>query len=128
MELTYRSSALIEDLAPGECTVHRASVAQGGRWWLLWMRVYREDRAGVLTCIAVPVAPHGSYTEGGPGGRTWGLMPAGGGRWQVSPSVDAKVSGEKLPGFAENNGRSLWHQTPALVGVPDGEAWQAATP
>lgn len=128
MELAYRSSAPVEDLKPGECTVHRAADSHGGRWWMLWIYVYREDRAGELVDLAVPVAPNGGYNEGGPGGRTWGLSNVGGGRWQVSPSIDVKASRKAVPGFAQDPERSMWHQTPALVGVPDGEVWQTATP
>jgi hypothetical protein len=126
MDLAYRSFVLVEDLRPGECTVHQAKSVDGTRWWLLWLHVYREDRAGALINLAVPVAPHASYTETGPGGRTWGLAPAGPGRWAVSPSVDAKGANEFVPGHAQDARRSIWHQTPTLVDVPNGEAWQAA--
>jgi hypothetical protein len=128
MDLAYRSFVLVEDLQPGECTVHRAKSADGANWWLLWMHVYRQDRPGVLIDLAVPVAPHASYTETGPGGRTWGLAPAGSGRWLVSPSVDAKSEKDPVPGHAQDTRPSIWHKNPVLVGVPDGEAWQTATP
>jgi hypothetical protein len=128
MELAYRSSALIEDLQPGECTVHRASVPGGKAWWLLWVRVYREDRAGQTATIAVAVNPNGPYAEDGPGGRTWGLRPAGPGRWRVDPSIDAKGERSAVPGFLQHPAPSIWHQTPTLVGVPTGEAWQSVAP
>lgn len=128
MELSYRSFVAVEDLQPGECTVHRAADADGRRWWLLWAYVYREDRAGALIDLAVPVNPNGPYLDQGLGGRTWSLMSAGAGRWQLAPSVDAKVTGAKHPGFAQDTSMSLWHQTPTLVDVPEGEAWQVSAP
>jgi hypothetical protein len=130
MELAYRSFVLVEDLRPGECTIHRASDASGKRWWLLWFHVYREDRAGERIDLAVPVNPNGSYLEQGPGGRTWGLMPAGNGRWQVAPSIDSKDGSTvfSVPGFHDHPARSVWHQTPVLVAVADGEPWQTQSP
>jgi len=128
MELAYRPSALIEDLQPSECTIHRAGLSDGRRWWLLWFCVYREDRAGQTVTIAVPVNPNGPYVEAGPGGRTWGLRPAGPGRWQVNPSIDAKGERTAVPGFLQHPAPSIWHQTPAIVDVPADEAWQSATP
>ena len=79
----------------------------------------------------MPVAPNGSFTESGPGGRTWGLTSAGNGRWIVSPSVNAKASGTVkliIPGHAQNPLPSIWHKNPVLVGVSDGEEWQTAAP
>jgi hypothetical protein len=128
MELAYRSFALIEDLKPGECTIHRAGLSDGRKWWLLWMCVYREDRAGQTVIVGVPVSPNGRYAEDGPGGRTWGLRPAAPGRWQIDPSIDAKGDRSTVPGFLNHPAPSIWHQTPALIEVPDGEAWQTAAP
>ena len=127
MDLTYRPHATIEDLAPGECTMRRTG-ADGKRWWTLWMNVYREDQPGTLIDIAVPVTPNGTYAENGPGGRTWGLTNNGGGRWAVSPSVDAKSRVELVPGHAQDPRPSIWHQNPVMVDVPDGEEWQSAAP
>lgn len=128
MELAYRSSALVEDLKPGECTIHRAGLSDVKRWWLLWFCVYREDRAAHTVTLAVPVNPNGPYVEAGPGGRTWGLRRSGADRWQVEPSVDAKGDRSAVPGFLNHPAPSIWHQTPALVEVPAGEAWQTAMP
>jgi hypothetical protein len=128
VELSYRSFVPVEDLESGQCTVHRAADSHGARWWLLWFRVPREDRPGELVDLAVPVAPNGSYAEKGAGGRTWGLASVGAGRWQVAPSVDVKVDRKAVPGHAQDPARTMWHQTPTLVGVPDGEAWQTAAP
>jgi hypothetical protein len=75
MELRYRSHVAIEDLAPGECTVHAARNSAAVRWWNLWFYVPRETD-GELEAFVVPVIPNGSYTETGPGGRSWGLARA----------------------------------------------------
>lgn len=128
MNLTYRAHALIEDLQPGECTVHRAGLATGARWWNLWFYVARETD-GVLEDYVVPINPGGGYVENGPGGRTWGLTKTAAGIWQVSPSIDVKQdSRDSHPGTSSPQGRSAWHQTPAIVGVPDGEPWQSGAP
>ncbi len=120
MTLTYKPHALIEDLALGECTVHRASNASAARWWLLWFYVARETD-GQPETFCVPVAPNDSYSESGPGGRTWGLTNVGSNRWQVAPSINVLNNGESVNG--EHSLPSLWHQTPQIVGVPDSENW-----
>lgn len=75
--------------------------------------------------MAVPVNPDGPYVEVGPSGRrTWGLARVGAGVWQVNPSVD--VVGAKRPDGTREP--SLWHQTPRIVGVPDGERWTTGPP
>ena len=82
---------------------------------------------GELVDLAVPVNPNGTYVEHGPGGRTWGLTRVGGGRWQVNPSIDVKQGPDApvfAPGAEARSSGTIWHQTPVLVGVPDGEAWQ----
>lgn len=124
MILRYQAHARIEDLAIGECTVHPCAAATGARWWLLWFRVEREDN-GQPDDFAVPIAPNGSFTEGGPGGRTWGLSPTGGGVWQVSPSINV-TAGEVVAGAHPMP--SIWHQTPQIGGVPNTERWTGAAP
>lgn len=131
MNLQYRSKVAVEDSALGECTIHRAATADGKRWWNLWFYVARETD-GVPADFVVPVNPSGPFIMG-PGGRTWGLVQTGPGVWQVSPSINvlgdarahAAFAGEEpAPGDAP----SLWHQTPTIVGVPDGEVWMSGAP
>lgn len=124
MELKYRGHVNVEELQPGECTIHRAK--DGPKvWWNLWWYVPRETD-GQLEAFVVPVIPGGPYTEAGPGGRSWGLTRSGPGRWQIAPSInvlDDAGARRVVAGFAPT-GRSLWHQTPAIVDVPEGESWQ----
>lgn len=131
-ELKYRSFVAVEELQPNECTIHRATNAEKTRrYWLLWFYVPRETD-GVLEAFAVPVAPRGVYTESGPGGRTWGLNWIEGVKWMVSPSInvlDHKDARLVLAG-AQPVGKSVWHQTPMIIGVPLDEVWTkpGATP
>jgi hypothetical protein len=130
MNLVYKEQARIEDLAPNTCTVHRAGTADGKRWWLLWLYVYRDDRLGELIDLAVPVNPNGTFVENGPGGRTWGLVNIGGGVWQISPSVNVIGQGDARilhPG-EHPSAPSIWHQTPTMVGVPGTENWSVQSP
>jgi hypothetical protein len=123
--LQYHSSALIESLPLGHCTIHRAR--DGAKtWWNLWIHVTRTND-GAPDVFVVPVIPNGDYTENGPGGRSWGLKKTGPGEWQVSPSINVLKDNDKtvvVTGLAPES-ISLWHQTPSLVYVPDGEPWQA---
>ena len=123
--LHYRSNVCVDELNVGECTVHRAANDQGARWWLLWFRVTRETDNQPAD-FAVPINPNGPFVEAGSGGKTWGLTQSGPDTWQIAPSINV------LPGGAVQEGApadaSLWHQTPALVGVPAGEAWQTGAP
>jgi hypothetical protein len=123
--LRYRSNVCVSALTIGECTIHRAGNASGDRWWLLWLYVNREDN-GQPADFAVPVNPNGTFVEAGPGGKTWGLTKSGQGTWQVAPSINVLGSQELHPGVHE--APSQWHQTPAIVGVPDDEKWQTSPP
>ncbi len=125
-ELRYRSNVGVEDLEVGDCTMHRAATADGHRWWLLWFRVVRED-TGVAADFAVPMNPNGSFIEAGTGGKTWGLTAIGGGRWQVSPSINV-LPDRRLHAGEHPAGASQWHQTPAIVDVPVGEHWITEQP
>jgi len=127
MNLHYRAHAQVEDLGVNECTIHRASGSTAARWWQLWFRVARETD-GVVEDFAVPVEPNGAYREDGPGGKTWGLSRAGAGVWQISPSIDVKEDSRDAHGPNEHPGQSAWHQTPAIVDVPEGERWQLGPP
>ena len=122
--LVYKSHALIEDLQLGECTVHRCGTTDGKRGWNLWFYVARETD-GVPEDFVIPVNPGGGYTENGPLGKTWGFTNSGGGVWQVSPSINVVTlpSGTAIAAGV-HPATSLWHQTPSVVSVPDGEPWQ----
>ena len=127
--LRYRCSAYIEDLDLGECTMHRAVMPDGSRFWHLWFRVNR-DSDGQPDTFCVPMNPRGDFIENGRGGRTWGLRPTGPGlpygAWQVSPSINVIHTREVHPGAHEE--QSLWHQTPMLVDVPPTEPWITEAP
>ena len=124
MVLVYRSVTWIGDLALGECTVRNARDGAGHARWQLWTWVHRTD-TGEPFYVAAPVNPNGPYLEVGPSGRrTWGLLRASATDWQVSPSIDV-VGAERPDGSREP---SLWHETPAIVGVPEGERWIAEAP
>ena len=130
-DLKYRSHASIHALALGECTVHHASTDDGKHWWNLWFHVVRE-MDGLPDTFVVPVNPNGSYVENGPGGRTWGLTRSSVGIWQVSPSInvlDDAGARDVLAGQSVSpDRRSLWHQTPTIVDVPDDEPWITTPP
>lgn len=124
--LRYRAGADPGSIGLGECVVRGACTIGGARWWLLWFHVARESD-GVPEVFAVPVAPNGAYTEDGPGGRTWGLTKTAPGTWQVSPSIDVLSDADAVRQKAgePRQDPGVWHQTPTVVDVPDGEVWQA---
>jgi hypothetical protein len=109
MNLTYRRNedGILDKLVPGECTI-RPTSAGAGHCWHLVMMVSRAS-TGEPWRLRAPVNPNAGPSEDGPCGRSWGLMRAGSGEWQISPSID----------FGPD-----WHQTPTITGVPDGEPWQ----
>jgi hypothetical protein len=129
MNLVYRSFVAVGAIGLDECTIHRAghpSVASSGaRWWNLWFNVLRSD--GVQDAFVVPINPNGAYEEYGAGGRTWGFTKTGIGVWQVTPSINV-LEDRATVGAIVTTVRSLWHQTPAVVGVPENELWIAETP
>lgn len=126
--LRYVSHARVEDLAVGECTIHRASSDQAHRWWLLWFKVLRDtDGQPEVFCVPVALSP---YTEAGPGGRTWQItcpiatafeVTEDTKNWQITPSINVLELGNAVAGYHPSN--SIWHQTPAIVGVPADELW-----
>jgi hypothetical protein len=118
--LSYRSNVGVEELGIGECTVHRASNSSGARWWLLWFHVIRDD--GQPDDFAVPLNPNGAFIEAGPGGKTWGITrTTTPGVWQIAPSIN--VLGTRETHAGPHSEASLWHKTPSVIGVPDGDAW-----
>lgn len=124
--LRYRSFVDVDDLQLGECTIHACSVgANGIEFWHVWFHVAR-DSDGQPDTFSVPINPNGGWIENGPGGKTWGLMPASPGTWQVSPSINVLDTRDVHPG--PHPSPSLWHQTPLIVDVPPGEAWIRGAP
>jgi hypothetical protein len=125
--LRYRSNVGVEDLAVGECTIHRAGDATGKRWWLLWFYVNCETD-GQPKDFAVPVNPNGGWIEDGPGGKTWALTrdTLDASTWHVSPSINVINTGDVHAG--EHTAPSLWHQTPDIIGVIVGDAWVSQAP
>ena len=95
--LHYKPHSLIEDLALGEYTMHRASGSTAARWWQLWFNVPR-DSDGVPEVFCVPCNPNGPFLPSGPGGKTWGLANLGQGTWQVSPSINVLNTGNATNG------------------------------
>ena len=132
MDLRYRSFVDIDALALNECTVHSANDGTR-RWWQLWLRVAR-DSDGIADTFVVPIAPGSGYAESGPSGRkTWGFFHVEGAvgsgnlTWAITPSIDVPDTREPHPG-PHPTLPSLWHRTPRVVGVPDGERWMAGEP
>ena len=100
MLLTYRPTTEIGMLDIDECVIKAV-----GNVWLL--AFYVRTTEGNEQTFRVPVNPNGAPVEAGPLGRTWGLTRCGAGEWQVLPSIDL----------------GTWHQTPRIIGVPEGEPW-----
>ncbi len=121
-ELRYRSFVEVDDLGVGECTVKVCVAENGVRFWHMWVRVLRDGGQPLVFCV--PVAPNVvGPSDGPPGGKTWGLCRSGLNRWQIAPSINVLESKDVHPGLHPTE-RSIWHQTPALVEVPDLERWQ----
>jgi hypothetical protein len=121
-ELRYRSFVEAEDLAIGECTVKTCLSDKGVRYWHMWARVLSTNDSSPLV-FCVPIMPNVVGPCDGPGGKTWGLCRSGLNRWQITPSINVLESGKTHPGLHPDQ-KSQWHQTPALVEVPDLERWQ----
>lgn len=125
MDFRYRAFVDVDDLAVGDCTVHRAA-GGNGRWWQLWFVVDVPTRGRLA--VAVPVNPGGDYTPIGPGGKTWGLARTSkSGVWHVKPSVNVLVSGTPHPGLLGGM-VSLWHDWVRLSGVGEADTWTAGGP
>ena len=119
-ELRYRSFVEVDELAVGECTI-KTCIAGTTRFWHMWAHVLRDSGEPLTFCVAI--APNIVGPSDGPGGKTWGLCRSGLNRWQIAPSINVLESEQVHPGLHPTE-RSIWHQTPALVGVPDLERWQ----
>jgi hypothetical protein len=111
-----------DDLQLGECTIRPAAELNGSRaYYRLWFYVNR-DSDGQPDMFSVPLNPNGGWIENGPGGKTWGFNRCGAGEWQVSPSINVLTTRDLHPGLHPSVA-SLWHQTPKVIGAPDGEPW-----
>lgn len=120
-ELRYRSFVEPDDLEVDECTIKTCLAESGVRYWHMWARVRQADGQPLVFCV--PIAPNVVGPSNGPGGNTWGLCRSGLNRWQIAPSINVLETEEIHQGH-HPSGRSKWHQTPALVEVPDLERWQ----
>ena len=101
-ELKYRRGVSRTDLQENECTIRMIG---GGLAQFVFC--YHDKSNGERWTHSMPVRPNGQH--GGPE-RAWGLNRSGPNRWQITPSI--------------NLGDDHWHETPAVVDVPDGEDWQ----
>jgi hypothetical protein len=109
--LRYVSGARHEALRPGECTIKGA----GERAQLHFC--YTRTTDGKMEARIIPVR------IGAPGPGYWGLTHVGVGEWQVNPSIQCLDTTDGPDGTARIE-YEVWHQTPRIVGVPDGEEWQ----
>ena len=116
-----RCSSTISRSVSARCIARQTAI---GRWWLLWLRVRRDDTGDPID-VAVPVNPGGEYIAEGPGGKTWGLQRSDSGTWQVSPSINV-LADQVHPG--PHDAPSMWHQTPRIVDVPDDAPWISGAP
>lgn len=70
--LTYRPRVMIDELKPGECTIHRCSNASNERWWQLWFLVPRDTDGALDGSHAVPsIWHHIVVIVGVPDGEAW---------------------------------------------------------
>ncbi len=123
---THTERPEIESLLPEECCIRLAGDSSGARWWNLWFYVTR-DGTSELCDLAVPLNPNGPFLPSGPGGKHWGFNKTAAGVWSVSPSINvlaAAGSATQLHPGDHPIAASLWHHTPDVIGVPDGEPWQ----
>jgi hypothetical protein len=117
-ELRYRQNTERDDLQENECTI--APVGGG-----LAMMVYcfrRKD--GKLERRTLPVRPNG---DAGDAEHSWGLrrsVPAAPGRWQIAPSIKCMERVRDLTDPKKDIDVEVWHETPAIIDVPEGEPWQ----
>jgi hypothetical protein len=116
-----------EDLKVNDCTIRTTTGENGAAYPRLWFYVL-SDEGVALEMLGVPLAPNSTYSEGGPGGKTWGFTKTAAGVWQVAPSINVlqhPIHGVIIhPGEHPEIKTSSWHHTPVVVGVPEGEPWQ----
>ncbi len=123
-ELRYRSDLgeqQLSQLRENECTIFKKA-----QWWILAF-CFRRTTDGKTEYRVVPVTPGGDPTPGVPTGGwgTWGLRPVPGaaGRWQITPSLACMVRIHDPVDPSKHIDIEVWHQTPAIIEVPDGEPW-----
>jgi hypothetical protein len=108
MGLTYRAAKHASDLAENECVVRRAHDQHGDHWHLVFRA--RTSR-GEVEYMGIPVGPASVESPR----LTWALTNTAPGVWQVSPSIRVR----------DGDGE-LWHETPAIVGVPVPAPWEGS--
>jgi len=116
-ELQYRAGVNRNELKAGECVIFRSG--DDGPWLFAFSFVRLTD--GKPEIRIIPVTPNG---EAQPlPHHTWGLQRAGSSRWQITPSIKCL---DRVPNPQKDMEVEVWHETPAIVGVPDTEPWTAA--
>ena len=58
--------------------------------------------------------------------HSWGLRRAGPGRWQVEPSIKCLDRIRDPADPTKSKEIEVWHETPAVVDVPEDEPWSVA--
>lgn len=102
-------------LEENECTIFKGD--DRFPWHLRFS--YRSKLDGMLYNGSVPIFPKAETPKSKPG---WSLNRAPGG-WQVSPSI---LISTRRPDPADPDkwiDIELWHETPLIVDVPEGERW-----
>ena len=96
---------------PGECGIWRP-LGDTGPWYLSFGFTRTTD--GKSESRSIPVNVNGPPINEH---NAWGLkrtdVP---GRWQINPSIQC-CDGNR-------DDLEVWHETPAIVDVPEGEPWQ----
>jgi len=116
---THDGGVTAKKLAENECTIFRGHGPGEGPWMLRFC--FRRVTDGKLESRAIPVYPNADQQSGG-----WGLKRVDGG-WQVAPSIacsNREPDGDFQDDRSKDKVTEVWHQTPLLVEVPDGEPWQ----
>ena len=119
-ELLYVVGGARETLQLGQCYIREGS---SERWFMVFSFVRTTD--GKTEQRTIPVNPNGDAltTEKG-----WGLKRIGHDRWQISPSIKCS---DRIPDPADlekDIDVEVWHETPAIAGVPNTEPWTTAVP
>lgn len=121
-ELRYRVGLGAPNVHPdnfglevGECCVFNHAATGKPAIWIMAFRFIRSTD-GKPETRHIPAAPGLPYAGGS---APWGLERAGANRWQISPSIQCweRVGGR------DGKDVELWHETPAIVNVPEGEPW-----
>lgn len=114
-DLWYCPDAQPKDLAVGTCTIF---LARPGVWMLAFC--FRRKTDGETERRVVGIEPNGEYRASR---QSWGLKRVEAGKWQVAPSIQTI---DRVPVEGTNppwKDIETWHETPAINGVPEDEAW-----